>query len=77
MYFSTERVANRLLELYIHLAGLDHCFLKLLPILEELPPQNLANRHDTPYEGATGLPSSGYPSSQRTSCLKRSYILQI
>ena len=58
MYFSTERVANCLFEIQIHLAGRDHCFLKLLPILEGLPPKNLANRHDAADEGSARLAPS-------------------
>ena len=75
MYFSTERVANCLFELQIHLTGRDHCFLKLLPILEGLPPKNLANRNDAAYEGTARLTPSCDPSCQGTRSLEDSPIL--
>jgi len=77
VYFRTDGVADLLLEPQVHFARGDHGFCILFLILYGLPANQLADSHHTAYQGAARLPSSGYPSRQRTRRLKGSHILQI
>jgi hypothetical protein len=70
-------MTDLLLELEIHIGSGDHCPPVLFDILNGLPADYLANRHNTPYQGAASLPSAGYPPRQGTCGFERARVLEI